>query len=355
MKQAGFFDVSNRYESLSKFGDPLEKLNAVVDFEAFRPNLEKGLSFSDGSKGGRPAYDAVLMFKILILQSLYNLSDEQTEFQIKDRLSFMRFLGLQLWNQVPDAKTVWLYRERLKNKGLDKKLFEAFDQMLKARGYLAMSGQIVDATVVSAPRQRMTKAEKAEVKAGNIPEGWQAHPAKLSQKDRDARWFVKYSKSMDPGHDVSLAIPFFGYKNHISTDKRYGFIRKYEVTDASCYDGKILPSLLDKGNTARTVWGDTAYRSLENEGMLANHGFTSCLHRKKPKGKPMSARVRQGNRKKSTIRAKVEHVFAIQKEQMGLFIRTIGIQRATVKISLANIAYNMKRLIFWEKQSALAG
>lgn len=187
MKQAGFFDVSNRYESLSKFGDPLATLNAVVDFEAFRHELEKGLSFSDGSKGGRPAYDAVVIFKILILQSLYNLSDDQIEFQIKDRLSFMKFLGLQLWKQVPDAKTVWLYRERLKNKGLDKKLFEAFDQMLKARGYLAMSGQIVDTTVVSAPRQRMTKAEKAEVKAGNIPEDWQAHPAKLSQKDRDAR------------------------------------------------------------------------------------------------------------------------------------------------------------------------
>lgn len=355
MKQAGFFDVSDRYESLSKFGDPLEKLNAVVDFEAFRQEIEKGLGFSDGSKGGRPAYDAVLMFKVLILQSLYNLSDDQTEFQIKDCLSFMRFLGLQLWSQVPDAKTVWLYRERLKNKGLDKKLFETFDQILKDKGYLAMGGQIVDATIVSAPRQRMKKAEKEQVKAGKIPEDWQAKPAKLAQKDLDARWFVKYSKSKDPKHDVNLAIPFFGYKNHISTDKRYGFIRKYQVTDASCYDGKILPELLDKGNTARVVWGDTAYRSIENEQTLANHGFTSRLHRKKPKGRSMPAHVRQGNREKSKIRAKVEHVFAVQKEQMGLFVRTIGIQRATVKITLANIAYNMKRLIFWEKQTALAG
>lgn len=355
MKQAGFFDLSDRYESLSKFGDPLEKLNAVVDFESFRPEMEKGLDFSDGSKGGRPAYDAVLMFKILILQSLYTLSDDQIEFQIKDRLSFMRFLGLQLWNQVPDAKTVWLYRERLKNKGLEKKLFETFDQMLKDRGYLAMSGQIVDATIVSAPRQRMTKAEKAEVKAGKTPEDWQTNPAKLAQKDLDARWFVKYSKSKDPKHDVNLAIPFFGYKNHISADKRYGFIRKYQVTDASCYDGKILPEILDKGNTARVVWGDTAYRSIENEQILSNNGFTSRLHRKKPKGKPMPTRVRRGNREKSRIRAKVEHVFAVQKEQMGLFVRTIGIQRATVKISLANIAYNMKRLIFWEKQNALTG
>ena len=355
MTQAGFFDLPNRYEALSKFGDPLEKLNAVVNFEGFRQEIERGLAFSDGSKGGRPPYDAVLMFKVLILQSLYNLSDDQIEFQIKDRLSFMRFLGLELWNQVPDAKTVWLYRERLKTKDLDKKLFETFDQILKAQGYLAMSGQIVDATIVSAPRQRMTKSEKEQVKAGKIPGDWQANPAKLAQKDRDARWIVKHNKSKDPGHGVDIAIPFFGYKNHISTDKRYGFIRKYQVTDASCYDGKILPEILDKTNTARVVWGDTAYRSIENEQALANHGFTSRLHRKKPKRKPMPPHIRQGNKEKSKIRAKVEHVFAVQKEQMGLFIRTIGLHRAAVKITLANIAYNMKRLVFWEKRGVLAG
>lgn len=355
MKQAGFFDLPNRYEALSNFGDPLEKLNAVVDFEVFRQELEKGLDLSDGSQGGRPPYDAILMFKILILQSLYSLSDDQIEFQIKDRLSFMRFLGLRLCDQIPDAKTVWLYRERLKNKGLDEKLFETFDQTLKAKGYLAMSGQIIDATIVSAPRQRMTKAEKAEVKAGKIPEDWQANPSQLAQKDRDARWMVKYSRSKNPDNAVDIAIPLFGYKNHISTDKRYGFIRKYQVTDASCYDGKVLPEILDKANTARVIWGDTAYRSLENEKILSAHGFTSRIHRKKPKGKPIPPHIRQGNKEKSKIRAKVEHVFAVQKEQMGLFVRTIGIQRATVKISLANMAYNMKRLIFWETRNAIAG
>lgn len=355
MNQPGFFDLSDRYESLSKFGDPLEKINAVVDFEVFRYPIETGLSFSDGSKGGRPPYDAVLMFKILVLQSLYNLSDDQIEFQIKDRLSFMRFLGLHLWNQIPDAKTVWLYRERLKNQGLHEKLFDTFDQMLKDRGYLAMSGQIVDATIVSAPRQRMTRSEKEQIKAGKIPQDWESNPAKLAQKDRDARWVVKYKKSKGADNLVDIAIPFFGYKNHISTDKRYGFIRKYQVTDASCYDGRILKGILDKSNTARLVWGDTAYRSSENERLLAAQGFRSQLHRKKPKGKPMPAHIRQGNQTRSGIRAKVEHVFAVQKEQMGIFIRTIGLQRATVKLSLANMAYNIKRLVFWENRRVLAG
>lgn len=357
MIQPGLFDMQNRLESLSQFGDPLEKLKEVVDFEVFRSDLERGLDFSDRSKGGRPPYDAVLIFKILLLQSLYSLSDEQAEFQIKDRLSFMRFLGLELCQSVPDAKTIWLYRERLNQKGIIEKLFESFDRALKERGYLAMGGQIVDATIISAPRQRMTKEEKETIKNGEIPEEWKAKPAKLAQKDRDARWIVKYSKAKTKDKDklIDLAIPAFGYKNHISMDKRYGFIRKSQTTDASRYDGKILPELLDKENTCSKVWGDTAYRSEENEELLYNNGFVSHLHRKKPKGKPMAFPTRKANSRKSQIRAKVEHVFAVQKDKMGLFIRTIGLKRAHIKITLTNIAYNMKRLIFWEERRAFTG
>lgn len=357
MVQPGLFDMQNRLESLSQFGDPLEKLKEVVDFEIFRSDLERGLDFSDRSKGGRPPYDAVLIFKILILQSLYSLSDDQAEFQIKDRLSFMRFLGLELCQSVPDAKTIWLYRERLSQKGLIEKLFEAFDKALKERGYLAMSGQIVDASIISAPRQRMTKEEKDILKKGNIPEEWKANPSKLAQKDRDARWIVKYSKAKTKEGEkfIDLAIPAFGYKNHISMDKRYGFIRKSQTTDASQYDGKILPQLLDKENTCSKVWGDTAYRSEENEKLLFNNGFVSHLHRKKPKGKPMASSMREANRRKSQVRAKVEHIFAVQKDKMGLFIRTIGLKRAHIKITLANIVYNMRRLIFWEERGVFIG
>jgi IS5 family transposase len=227
MSQFGLFDFSDRLVALSAFGDPLERLSQVVDFEIFRPSLESDFNFSDGSQGGRPPYDAVLIFKVLILQSLYSLSDDQTEYQIKDRLSFMRFLGLDLCQNVPGAKTIWLYRERLKKKDLMDRLFSLFGQMLRERGYLAMSGQIVDASLIQAPRQRMTKEEKTQVKAGKIPEDWKAHPAKLAQKDQDARWVVKYTKAKGEGKALDLAIPFFGYKNHVSIDRRYGFIRKY--------------------------------------------------------------------------------------------------------------------------------
>lgn len=133
-------------------------------------------------------------------------------------------------------------------------------------------------------------------------------------------------------------------------DKRYGFIRKSQTTDASQYDGKILPQPLDKENTCSKVWGDTAYRSEKNEELLCNNGFVSQLHRKKPKGKPMASPTQKANRSKSQVRAKVEHIFAVQKDKMGLFIRTIGLKRAPIKITLANIVYNMKRLIFWEER-----
>ena len=357
MAQPGLFDLQNRLKSLSEFGDPLEKLKEVIDFEAFRSEMEGGLEFSDRSKGGRPPYDAVLIFKILILQTLYNLSDDQAEFQIKDRLSFMRFLGLELCQSVPDAKTIWLYRERLSQQGLIEKLFGVFNKALKERGYLAMSGQIVDASIISAPRQRMTKEEKETIKKGEIPSAWEEKPAKLAQKDRDARWMVKYTKAKSKDGDElrDLAIPAFGYKNHIAMDKRYGFIRKAQTTDASQYDGKILLQLLDKENTCSKVWGDTAYRSQENEEILYNNGFVSQLHRKKPKGKPMASSTRKANNRKSQIRAKVEHIFAVQKDKMGLFIRTIGLKRAHIKITLANIVYNMKRLVFWEGRRAFSG
>lgn len=111
--QAGFWDIDERYARLSEAGDPLEKLNSVVPWSVFRKPLAKALKRSDGAKGGRPPFDPVLMFKILVLQSLYDLSDDQAEFVINDRLSFMRFLGLSLGDKVPDAKTIWLFREHL--------------------------------------------------------------------------------------------------------------------------------------------------------------------------------------------------------------------------------------------------
>ena len=261
----------------------------------------------------------------------------------------MRFLGLKMHDSVPDAKTIWLYRERLSRKGIMKTLFQAFDQAIRDQGYLAMGGQIIDASIIKAPRQRMSQEEKTLVKEGITPPEWEKHPAKNAQKDKDARWTVKYTKAKGE-NAVDLAIPEYGYKNHVGIDQKHGLIRTYEVTSASCYDGHKLEEVLDPTNTASAVWADSAYRSQENEKMLADKGYTSHIHRKKPKAKPMPKNIAKANHKKSLIRAKVEHVFAHTKHHGKLFIRTIGLKRAEVKIGLANLVYNMKRFIFLQRR-----
>lgn len=356
--QAGFWDIDERYALLSEAGDPLEKLNSVVPWDVFRKPLAKALKRSDGAKGGRRPFCPILMFKILVLQALYNLSDDQAEFVINDRLSFMRFLGLGLGDKVPDAKTIWLFREHLSQARAVENLFARFDRHLAKSGYLAMGGQIVDATLVAAPKQRNNDGEKADIKAGRIPDAWKDKPAKLAQKDRDARWTVKFSKAKQKAdgstHSTDIAIPAFGYKNHIAIDCEHGLIRRWKATDAARYDGAQLPELLDKANTASGVWADTAYRSRKNEAWLARNGFVSHIHTRKPKGRPMSERASIANGKRSRVRAFVEHPFARMKGPMALFIRTIGIDRATTKIGMANLAYNFQRLVWLNGRAAPA-
>jgi len=356
--QRGFFDLDERYAALSAAGDPLVRLGELVDFELFRPRLVRALRRSDRGKGGRPPYDPVLMFKIMVLQALYGLSDDATEFQIRDRLSFLRFLGLGLHDRVPDAKTIWLFRELLVRAKAVEKLFDAFDAHLRDHGYLAMSGQIVDATIVAAPKQRNSDAEKDALKAGRVPEEWKQTPAKLRQKDRDARWTMKRGRvrRLEDGRPKGpgIMVPAFGYKNHISTDRRHGLIRKWAVTHAAAGDGGQLPDLIDPDNMASPVWADTAYRSKANEAMLARRGKVSRIHFRKPKGRPMPEPMRKANAARSKVRSAVEHVFAHQKGMMTLCVRTIGLARARAKIGMVNLAWNMRRFVWLEGRPAPA-
>lgn len=357
--QRGFWDVEHRLQELSRQGDPLEKLAATVDFELFRPVLDDALGLRDFSKGGRPPLDAVLKFRMLVLQALHGLSLEQTEYLVRDRLSWMRFCGLGPGDAVPDANTLWDFREALiAAKALDA-LFERLDQAITEAGYLPMSGQIIDATLVSAPRQRNTDGEKEQIKAGRTPQDiWPENPAKARQKDVDARWTVKFSKAKpapDGTERPDIAIPIFGYKAHISIDRRHGVIRRRITTDAAAHDGaRLREGLIDPNNTASDVWADTAYRSQANEDFLRGIGKVSRIHVKKPKGRSMSKRTSQANATKSAVRSRVEHPFAVLKGAMRLMVRTIGKARAESTITLAVMAYNMKRWCWLDRRSAPA-
>jgi IS5 family transposase len=344
--QLGFYDLDRRLEALSAKGDPLEVINATVPFESFRGEIEAVVRLAPEarkSNAGRKPYDAVLMFKILVLQTLYNLADEQLEYLIRDRLSFMRFLGLGLEDAVPDATTVWLFREALAKAGLVEKLFDGFGRHLEAKGYIARGGQIVDATIVSAPKQRNTREENEAIKQGKTPEAWEQKPAKNAQKDKDARWTKKNDKS------------FYGYKNHISIDRKHKLIRRYAETDASVHDSQKLDAVLDKSNTGNEVWADSAYRSVESEAKLKAKGYRSRIHRRGARNHPLPERQQAANATRSKVRARVEHIFGDQQNAMGgKFVRTIGMARARAKIGLMNLVYNMRRLVQLERMAAAA-
>lgn len=344
MGQPGFFDLDKRLQALSEKGDPLEVIAAIVLWENFRLQIEAAVCPNPDERktnAGRKAYDAILKFKMLILQSLYNLSDEQLEYQVRDRLSFMRFLGLSLEDPVPDATTIWLFREELAKAGVIKELFDTFAQQLDAKGFIARGGQMIDATIVSVPKQRNTRDENKDVKAGNTPDGWEEKPAKNQQKDKDARWTKKHAKS------------YFGYKNHVNADAKHKLIRRYGVTDASVHDSQEFDGLLDVTNTSREAYADSAYRSAETERKLKERGFTSRIHERGARGCVLSGRQQQANRKKSKTRARVEHVFGAQETAPGgRVVRTIGIRRAAAKIGLQNLVYNIRRLVILERMAA---
>lgn len=333
MEQYGFFDLSERYEQLSKQGDPLEKLNAMIDWKIFRPLLKRALNKKKVKKSnaGRPAYDPLFMFKIVVLQNLYNISDDQTEYQIRDRLSFMRFLGLHSGSRVPDSKTIWLFKETLTRGDVLEKLFMRFDRFLSEQGFSARVGQIVDASIIPVPRQRNTREENAQIKAGEVPEEWQAKPEKLRQKDVEARWTKKLGQT------------YYGYKNHINVDVKHKLIRKQVVTSANVPDIMVFDQLLDKKNKGKRIWGDKAYRGKRASDALGDR-YKDRIHERATTGQWLPEYQRRENVRRSKVRVRVEHVFGFMANSMGgKFMRCIGMRRARAKLTMMNLVYNFCR------------
>ena len=281
------------------------------------------------------------MFKILILQSLYNLADGQTEFQIRDRFTFLRFLGFTPESRIPDEKTIWAFRESVKVRGLYEELFQTFSRYLDAQGLKAQRGIVIDARIVEVPKQRNTRPENQTIKEGAMPAKWEKTPAKRVQKDLEARWTQKNGKN------------YYGYKNHISVDVKHKLIRRFEVSCASVHDSQCFEGLLDGKNSDRTVYADSAYRSEEHERLLKRRRFVSRVHHRTWKDGTLTPRQERQNRARSCIRARVEHVFGHQVKAMRqTVVRGVGLARIRTKIALANLAYNMSRLAQLRAQRA---
>ena len=291
MDPKSLFSLSDHLDALSKEGDPLEVLQETVDFEYFRAWLVEGLGYGDGRKGGRPPFDPVMMFKALILQAQHNLSDARMEFMIRDRLSWLRFLGLSLGNRTPDENTIRHFRNRLTETGTLRRVMKAFDGQLQKKGYIPMSGQIVDASLVPAPRQRNTEGEREAIKSGKSARDiWPDEPNRAAQKDTDARWTLKVGGKVRYRADGTplpmIALPVFGYKSHISIDRRFGFIRGMAVTSASAADGRLLRQVVSTNNTSSEVWADSAYRSVRMLSMSSRIRKTGSTCSSAPSASP---------------------------------------------------------------------
>lgn len=334
--QRGMFDEQQRLEKLSIQNDPLEKLQKHIDFEFFRRDLEKYFTQGkDYSKGGRPSYDYVLMFKILILQRYYNLSDDSIEFAILDRLSFMRFLGLNLNDKVPDAKTIWHFRDQLAQADMIKHLFRKLDNQLNKDGIIIRQGKMIDASILETPIQRNTREENKQLKEGEIPDQWKNNPHKLRQKDTDAKWVTHNGKD------------YFGYKDHVKADTKTKLITDYAVSSAEVHDSRMLDTLTNKKQDGhQCFYGDSAYRSLENQEILKKKNICSRIHEKGYRNHPLTENQKQRNRRKSKVRARIEHIFGFMTNTMrAMYIRCRSIKQAKTTIGLNNLTYNLFRLV----------
>ena len=324
------FADQEREAKLDSLGDPLALLDKHVDFAALAAEIDRRVPRPSRAKGGRPPYPTELMTRLLVLQQLFNLSDEQMEFQLLDRMSFQRFAGLKNAGRVPDRNTIWVFRERLVQANVEHRIFAEVQRQLQERGLRAREGQIIDASIIRAPNQHNTADEQAMLKAQAVPLEWS--PAKRRQKDAEARWTKKHGKS------------YFGYKLSVSVDRRHKLIRCVKVSDASEADTLHLVDVLDRGNSSRDFWADRGYHDRPRERWLQLIGWRPSIQRKGQAGKPVGERDKARNKRIASPRARVEHVFASLAQMGGKAVRSIGLARAEFCLTLKSAVYNLKRM-----------
>ena len=328
--QGTLFDKVARLDELHEMGDPLARLDTVVDWTVFAPILCRLPKTDPKGPGGRPSFEPGLMFKVLVIQSLYGLSDHQAEFQITDRMSFKHFLGLSDADKAPDEKTIWAFREAINRAGLFESLFTAFGRALESMGMIARKGQMIDASFVEVPRQRNSREENGVIQRGERPDNWEQEPAKARQKDMDARWTRKHGQR------------YFGYKNHVKVDSKSKLITSFAVTDAAVHDSQVLETLVKPGDP--TTYADSAYAGKPSLDMMKERGVEFKPIERPWRNRALNGKQKRTNRARSRTRVRVEHVFATMVMSMrAAWNRCIGRARNAAAIALTNLVYNMVR------------
>jgi IS5 family transposase len=334
IKQYTFFAGSAALEALSQKGDRLVELERHIKWgplvevadRIWRAGAEK-----KAACGPKP-WSSEIMLRVLVLKRLYNLSDEQMEYQLRDRYSFQRFVGVGLGEAVPDSRTIWLYTEQLAKADGARELFEIFNGQLAERGLLVKEGVMVDATFVEVPRQRNSREDNAKIKQGETPQEWTVRARKLAQKDMDARWTKKNQQT------------FYGYKDHVKVGAKTKLIEDYKVTPASTHDSQAMPELIREGDGE--VHADSAYAGEPIAADLRTKSVCNQIHEKANAGVPLSEEQQSANRRKSRTRARVEHVFAFMEKSLGrIYHRAIGLVRNEYQIGMMNLCYNLCRCV----------
>ena len=284
----GLFDQVIRQRKLQALGDPLVELDRIMLWGMFCETLQTMRTAGrDPRKGGRPPHDAVRMFKVLVLRELYARSDEQVEYQIVDRLSFQRFLGIDLTQGAPDYTAIWRFRERLGAARM-KALFEELGAYIDLAGFEAGKGQMLDASLVQKPKTR----KPVEPRDGE--------PALTRQqaahRDGEARWTQKNGRA------------YFGYKNHVNADVAHGFIRDDAVTPAATHDSQALPALLDIRQRHQPVYADSAYRLAATARRCKDHRLIHRVLHKAQRNRLLTAVQKRSNHRWAKTRVRVEHV-----------------------------------------------
>lgn len=330
--QSNMFEVMDSFARLDKAGDPLQKLTKHIRWYRLE-KIIKPIFKTEASQMGRPSWDIGIILRCLLLQALYNLSDDSCEYQINDRISFKRFIGIDVNAKAPDAKTLWHYREKMIALKLDQKLWIWLEEELTRSGYRAKKGQMIDASFVEVPRRACDEKDFDE-------DDEDYHDSRTSQLDPDASYTKKNSKT------------YYGYKMHVQADVCYKLVRNHCVTSAHVHDSQCFEELLDDEiNSGRDVYADSAYRSEAHESLLRRKGLQSKIHYRAYRNKGLSAAKVLTNSTRSKVRVRIEHIFGhIHTAMGGIYTHVVGRARVGFKVSLKLLAYNLHRYSYFERR-----
>lgn len=321
--------LKQAYERVHGLGDRLVFIKEVIDWEPFRPIIAS--VYHDSKEiGGRPHTDELVLARSFALQHLYNLSDEELEFQLADRLSFKNFIGFT--ESVPDYSTFWYARERLQKAGADKRIWNELQRQLDEKGYKAKKGSIQDASFVDADagRKRQYKEKQAKKRGEKI----EYTPRQLAHIDKDGSFSVKQGQV------------HYGYKNHVKLDVKHKFIRKVKTTTASLHDAKI--NLVTKADWK--MYRDKGYFGTP----LPKSVFDKTMDRA-TRGHPLTEKQKERNHKISQIRCQGERPFGVIKRTFnGGFTHVKILARVSIKEMLKCFSYNLYQLVTLEKKKCLA-